>query len=141
MNKIIRISLYFGFFASASVYAATADRSADGERMPAHLNTADYGDSDIHVFTDPDRPNEGDMVVKLVGSDSSRPGALLLVHIDVVEAKRADWVRDPFPLIEEGGYFYGRGTSDDKTMAAVLSICWCASNRKDTNQSLPSSWR
>ena len=39
---------------------------------------------------------------------------LLLAHIDVVEAKREDWTRDPFKLIEEGGYFYGRGTSDDE---------------------------
>ncbi|HVH49350.1 MAG TPA: M20/M25/M40 family metallo-hydrolase, partial [Sphingomicrobium sp.] len=34
-------------------------------------------------------------------------------------AKRADWTRDPFTLIEEGGYFYGRGTVDDKSMAAI----------------------
>ncbi|PMZ42333.1 peptidase M20, partial [Pseudomonas sp. GW247-3R2A] len=44
---------------------------------------------------------------------------LLLAHLDVVEAKRADWVRDPFTLIDEGGYYYGRGTVDDKAMAAV----------------------
>lgn len=39
---------------------------------------------------------------------------LLLGHMDVVEAKRSDWVYDPFQLREEGGYFYGRGTSDMK---------------------------
>ena len=44
---------------------------------------------------------------------------LLLAHIDVVEAKRADWTRDPFTLIEENGYFYGRGTLDDKAQAAI----------------------
>src|SRR6202044_3080708 len=43
----------------------------------------------------------------------------LLAHIDVVEAKRADWQRDPFTLIEENGYFYGRGSSDDKAEASV----------------------
>jgi acetylornithine deacetylase/succinyl-diaminopimelate desuccinylase-like protein len=43
----------------------------------------------------------------------------LLAHLDVVEARREDWTRDPFTLIEEGGYFYGRGTFDDKSMAAV----------------------
>ena len=46
---------------------------------------------------------------------------LLLAHIDVVEAKREDWVRDPFVLVEEGGYFYGRGSSDDKAQAAIFS--------------------
>jgi hypothetical protein len=45
---------------------------------------------------------------------------LLLAHIDVVDARRADWERDPFTLIEENGYLYGRGTADDKAMAAVF---------------------
>ncbi len=41
---------------------------------------------------------------------------LLLGHIDVVVAKREDWTRDPYKLVEENGYFYGRGTSDMKAM-------------------------
>ena len=45
---------------------------------------------------------------------------LLLAHIDVVDAKRADWERDPFKLVEEDGFFYGRGAADDKAMAAVF---------------------
>jgi acetylornithine deacetylase/succinyl-diaminopimelate desuccinylase-like protein len=44
---------------------------------------------------------------------------LLLAHLDVVEAKREDWTRDPFTLIEENGQFYARGSSDDKAQAAV----------------------
>ena len=44
---------------------------------------------------------------------------LLLAHIDVVEAKREDWTMDPFTFIEKDGYFYGRGTMDDKAQAAV----------------------
>jgi acetylornithine deacetylase/succinyl-diaminopimelate desuccinylase-like protein len=43
---------------------------------------------------------------------------LLLAHIDVVEANREDWERDPFKLVEENGMFYARGASDDKAMAA-----------------------
>ena len=46
---------------------------------------------------------------------------MLLAHIDVVEAKREDWERDPFTLIEENGYFYARGASDDKAMAAIFA--------------------
>ena len=45
---------------------------------------------------------------------------LLLAHIDVVDARREDWERDPFKLIEEDGFFYGRGSADDKSMAAVF---------------------
>jgi acetylornithine deacetylase/succinyl-diaminopimelate desuccinylase-like protein len=52
------------------------------------------------------------------------PGApkpvLLLAHLDVVAALRSDWPRDPFTLVEENGYFYGRGTADDKAMAAIF---------------------
>ena len=44
---------------------------------------------------------------------------LLLAHTDVVEAKREDWSIDPFTFTEKDGYFYGRGTADDKAQAAV----------------------
>jgi acetylornithine deacetylase/succinyl-diaminopimelate desuccinylase-like protein len=46
---------------------------------------------------------------------------MLLGHLDVVEAKREDWQRDPFKLVEENGYFYARGASDDKAMVAVFT--------------------
>ena len=59
------------------------------------------------------------MVAVLHGTDPSARPILLLAHIDVVEANRADWARDPFKLVEENGYFYARGSSDDKAMAAV----------------------
>ena len=55
----------------------------------------------------------------LHGSDPTAKAILMLAHVDVVEAKREDWTRDPFTLIEEGGYFYGRGTSDMKAQAAI----------------------
>jgi acetylornithine deacetylase/succinyl-diaminopimelate desuccinylase-like protein len=55
----------------------------------------------------------------LPGTDRAAKAILLLAHLDVVEARREDWSRDPFTLVEEGGYFYGRGTFDDKSMAAV----------------------
>ena len=46
---------------------------------------------------------------------------MLLAHIDVVEARREDWARDPFKLVEEGGYFYARGAIDDKAMASIFT--------------------
>jgi len=55
----------------------------------------------------------------LHGTDPKAKPMLLLAHIDVVEAKPADWTRDPFKLVEENGYFYGRGASDDKAEASV----------------------
>ena len=67
----------------------------------------------------PDHPKEGGLVAVLKGSDAKAKPILLLAHLDVVEAKREDWTRDPFTLVEENGYYYGRGTVDDKAMAAI----------------------
>jgi acetylornithine deacetylase/succinyl-diaminopimelate desuccinylase-like protein len=88
-------------------------------RMQAHLAAAGFPASDLHPFADPAHPKEGGLVAVLPGTDPSAKPILLLAHLDVVEAKRADWVRDPFTLVEEGGYFYARGSSDDKSEAAV----------------------
>jgi acetylornithine deacetylase/succinyl-diaminopimelate desuccinylase-like protein len=60
-------------------------------------------------------------VATLAGTDPKAPAILLLAHLDVVEAKREDWTRDPFVLVEEDGYFYGRGASDDKAHAAIFT--------------------
>jgi acetylornithine deacetylase/succinyl-diaminopimelate desuccinylase-like protein len=89
------------------------------QRMAAHLKAAGYPDSDLHFFSVPDHPKEGGLVAVLPGSDPKAKAILLLAHLDVVEAKREDWTRDPFKLVEEGGYFYGRGTADDKSLAAA----------------------
>jgi acetylornithine deacetylase/succinyl-diaminopimelate desuccinylase-like protein len=59
------------------------------------------------------------LVARLRGKGSSKP-ILLLAHLDVVEARREDWSLDPFVLTEKDGYFYGRGTSDIKDMAAIF---------------------
>jgi acetylornithine deacetylase/succinyl-diaminopimelate desuccinylase-like protein len=92
------------------------------ERMAARLKAAGYGDADIRPFKGPDdRPQDGGLVAVLPGTDAKAGAILLLSHLDVVEAKRADWTRDPFTLIEEGGYFYGRGASDDKTHSAIFT--------------------
>jgi acetylornithine deacetylase/succinyl-diaminopimelate desuccinylase-like protein len=58
-------------------------------------------------------------VARLRGTGARKP-ILLLAHLDVVEARRDDWSTDPFKLIEQDGYLYGRGTSDDKFMAAAF---------------------
>jgi acetylornithine deacetylase/succinyl-diaminopimelate desuccinylase-like protein len=53
------------------------------------------------------------------GHDPKRKAILLLAHLDVVEAKREDWTRDPFTLVEENGNFYARGALDDKAQGAI----------------------
>lgn len=90
------------------------------EAMGARLAAAGYPAADIHVLAPADRPRDGSLVTVLRGTDRRARPMLLLAHIDVVEARRSDWRRDPFTLVEEGGYFYARGASDDKAMAAVF---------------------
>jgi acetylornithine deacetylase/succinyl-diaminopimelate desuccinylase-like protein len=89
------------------------------ERMAAHLKAAGFEDKDLTPFAVPDHPKEGGLVAILAGTSKTAKPMLLLGHLDVVEAKRADWTRDPFTLIEENGYFCGRGTSDMKAMDAT----------------------
>jgi acetylornithine deacetylase/succinyl-diaminopimelate desuccinylase-like protein len=89
------------------------------DKMAARLRAAGYPESDLHPFAVAEHPKDGGLVAVLPGTDPSAKAILLLAHLDVVEARREDWTRDPFTLVEEGGYFYGRGAFDDKSMAAV----------------------
>ena len=93
--------------------------TAAAERVAAHLKSAGFADQDITLFSVPDHPKEGGIVAVLGGTSKSAKPMLLLGHLDVVEAKREDWTRDPFTLIEENGYFFGRGTADMKAMDAT----------------------
>jgi carboxypeptidase PM20D1 len=91
-----------------------ADRFRDGG----------FDDADIHVL--PQTLSSGEetasLVVRYEGNDSSgREPILLIAHMDVVDALPTDWERDPFTLVEEDGYFFGRGTLDDKFGITTLS--------------------
>ena len=93
--------------------------TAAAAKMGARLKAAGFSDADISYYATSEKPKEGGLVAVLHGSDHKAKPMLLLAHIDVVEAKREDWTRDPFTLVEEGGYFYARGTADDKAQAAI----------------------
>ncbi|MDO9367993.1 MAG: M20/M25/M40 family metallo-hydrolase [Sphingopyxis sp.] len=89
------------------------------ERMAARLKAAGLADSQLTLFAAADKPREGGLVAVYPGTSKTAKAILLIAHIDVVEAKREDWERDPFVMVEENGYFYGRGTADIKSQAAV----------------------
>jgi acetylornithine deacetylase/succinyl-diaminopimelate desuccinylase-like protein len=86
------------------------------EAAARRLKAAGFPDADI--FIGGAIPTKANLVVRYHGTGGRRP-ILLLAHTDVVEAKREDWSMDPFTLTERDGYFYGRGTGDDKAQAAV----------------------
>ena len=88
------------------------------EAMAARLRGAGFADADVQVLSS--GPRDGNLVARLRGSGASgRKPILLLAHLDVVPARRDDWSIDPFTFTEKDGFYYGRGTSDDKAMAAI----------------------
>jgi acetylornithine deacetylase/succinyl-diaminopimelate desuccinylase-like protein len=87
------------------------------EAMAARFKAAGFPDADLRLLGPSSR--KGNLVARYRGTGAKRP-MILMAHLDVVEAKREDWSFDPFVLTEKDGYFYGRGTADDKTMAAVF---------------------
>lgn len=90
------------------------------ERMADRLRAAGFSEEQLFEFAAEEAPREGGLVAIYPGtSDSLRP-LLAIAHIDVVEAERADWERDPFVMVEEDGYYYARGVADNKSMAATL---------------------
>lgn len=99
--------------------ASSGSCTLAAQRMADRLKAAGYRDDELTLFTPPAFPKGGGLVAVLQGSDVNEKAILLLAHIDVVEAKRDDWQRDPFQLIEEEGKFYGRGAWDDKKHAAI----------------------
>ena len=95
------------------------DNTAAARAMARRLLEAGFDAKDVEVVEP--APRKGNLVARLRGTGELRP-LLLLAHIDVVEAKAEDWSDglDPFRLIEKDGYYYGRGTLDDKAMAAIF---------------------
>ncbi len=89
--------------------------------MRARLIAAGYTAEQAVVIVPKGWDKQGNLIALLPGSNPKLKPVLLLAHIDVVEANREDWVRDPFKLIEEDGFFYARGSGDDKAMAAVFA--------------------
>ncbi|HET9863144.1 MAG TPA: M20/M25/M40 family metallo-hydrolase [Steroidobacteraceae bacterium] len=89
--------------------------------MRVHLLAAGYSAADAQLIVPTDWPKQGNLVAVLPGTDEQLKPLLLLAHIDVVEARAEDWQRDPFKLVEEDGFFYARGSGDDKAMAAVFT--------------------
>jgi acetylornithine deacetylase/succinyl-diaminopimelate desuccinylase-like protein len=93
------------------------DNTKAAQAMARRLLAAGFRAEDVKVLAP--REGKGNLVARLRGTGRSKP-LLLLAHLDVVEARREDWSFEPFVFREEGGYFYGRGTSDDKAMAAIF---------------------
>ena len=96
---------------------ATGDTAQAAGAMAARLRAAGFAEADVHVFQP--APRKGNLVARLRGTGARKP-ILLVAHLDVVPASREDWSVEPFKLTEQDGYFYARGSGDDKYMAAAF---------------------
>lgn len=88
--------------------------------LEAEFLEAGFDHKDVTVLAPADHPTKGNVVVRLRGSGKAKP-VLYIGHLDVVEAERADWKTDPFKLVEQDGYLYGRGTIDMKGQDAEIA--------------------
>ena len=91
--------------------------TAASEALAQRFRDAGFADSDLHILGPNDRKKN--LVVRLHGTGNHKP-LLLIGHLDVVEANREDWSRDPFAFIEQDGFYYGRGTQDMKSGDAIM---------------------
>ena len=122
--------------AAREIYAKAVglDTSIEGKKTPelaawlaARFKSAGFSDADIHVIP---MGETASLVVRLRGNGSGGKPILFLAHMDVVTAHRSDWTRDPFAFIEENGYFYGRGSYDNKSGLAGLAATFVQLKRE-----------
>jgi acetylornithine deacetylase/succinyl-diaminopimelate desuccinylase-like protein len=91
------------------------------EYLAGEFRAAGFPADDIHIVPfKGEGDNTASLIVRYRGKGPAKP-ILLIAHMDVVTAKREDWQRDPFTLVEENGYFFGRGTYDDKQGVVAIA--------------------
>jgi acetylornithine deacetylase/succinyl-diaminopimelate desuccinylase-like protein len=105
-------------------HVVAMDTSVEGRRVPEMANylaeqfrAGGFAAEDVHVVP---QEQTAALVVRYRGDGTGGRPILLIAHMDVVPAHRADWERDPFTLVEESGYFYGRGAYDNKAGVVAL---------------------
>ena len=96
---------------------SAGDTTRAAEAVAARLRATGIPAADVQIVGP--SAKKKNLVARLHGTGRRRPLLLLLAHLDVVDARRADWTIDPFVFTERDGYFYGRGTQDDKSLAAL----------------------
>ncbi len=99
---------------------AHGDCTLAASRMAEVLLAAGFTPDRLIAYAAPGHPREGGLVAIWPGRSTTLKPLLLMAHIDVVEARREDWPRDPFALVEADGYFHARGAYDDKAHAAIF---------------------
>jgi acetylornithine deacetylase/succinyl-diaminopimelate desuccinylase-like protein len=97
----------------------SGDCTALARKVQARMIASGFPEKDLHLFVPDGNPRAGALVAVLPGADPSAKAILMHGHIDVVNARKEDWPRDPYAMVEENGLFYGRGVSDMKAQDAI----------------------
>ena len=100
---------------------------AMAQYLAERFRAAGFPEEDIHIVP---VGETAELVVRYRGKGGSQKPILLLAHMDVVTAKPEEWQRDPFTLIEENGYFFGRGTLDNKQGVTILTTTFLRLKRE-----------
>ncbi|HVY90337.1 MAG TPA: M20/M25/M40 family metallo-hydrolase [Hyphomonadaceae bacterium] len=110
------------------------DTSVEGKKVPEMANwladrfkAGGFAAADVQFIPMGDT---GVLVARYRGSNSGQKPILFIGHMDVVPAHRADWTRDPFKLVEENGYFFGRGSIDNKSGVTSLAATFLRLKRE-----------
>jgi acetylornithine deacetylase/succinyl-diaminopimelate desuccinylase-like protein len=101
--------------------------TAAATRVADVLKAAGFPAEDVHVIGSD--PRRGNLVARLRGRGTGK-AVLFLAHLDVVPAMREDWTTDPYALVEKDGYYYGRGTTDDKQFCAIFAAVFVQLKRE-----------
>ncbi|MFC6644789.1 M20/M25/M40 family metallo-hydrolase [Granulicella cerasi] len=99
---------------------STGSTTTAAEKMREVLLKAGFPAGDMVIVGPNDK--RMNLVARYRSPKPTAKPLLVIIHLDVVEAKRADWTMDPFVLNETDGYFYGRGTQDVKSGVAAYVV-------------------
>jgi len=120
-NKALEIYKKVISFRSAAGHGQVLEMA---EYLASEFGEGGFSKQDIHLL--PVTSSDGEKIAALVvrykgDSSSNKKPILLMAHMDVVEALPKDWQRSPFKLVEEDGYFFGRGMIDNKFGITMLT--------------------
>lgn len=110
----------------------TTDRSGDvtaaAQAVRVRLMEAGFAEEDVHLAGP--HPRKMNLVARMRGSGARGP-LLMLAHLDVVDADPSEWQTPPFEFVERDGFFYGRGTTDQKAMASIWAANFIRMRREE----------
>ncbi|KEQ51473.1 M20/M25/M40 family metallo-hydrolase [Sphingobium chlorophenolicum] len=114
-----------------SIAFRTVEGSGQVPRLAAYyasvLRDAGFAAADVEIAP---LGETATLAATIRGSDPRLKPLLMIGHMDVVAANPADWARDPFVPVEEGGYIFGRGAEDNKYDVAMM-VATMAGFRKE----------